>query len=66
MKKKIFEDDYHKIARMRQKLYQDELRQIMLETGATWEKARLIRLQRKRKKAIEMFEREIAQAEKLT
>ena len=66
VKKKIFEDEYHEIARLRQKLYQDELRQIMLKTGATWEKARLIRLQRKRKKAIEMFERELKQAEKLT
>ena len=66
VKKKIFEDEYHEIARLRQKLYQDELREIMLETGVTWQKAREIRLQRKRKKAIEMFERELKQAEKLT
>ena len=65
MKKPIYKDDYHKIARLCQKLYQDELREIMLETGATWQKAREIRLKHKRKKAIEMFEREIAQAEKI-
>ena len=65
MKKPIYKDEYHKIARMKQKFYQDELRKIMLETGASWQKAREVRLQRKRKKAIENFERELKAAEKL-
>ena len=65
MKKKIFEDKYHGIARLRQKLYIDEIAKIMSESSASMKQARVIRLQRKRKKAIEMFEREIAQAEKI-
>ena len=65
MKKKIFEDKYHEIARLRQKLYIDEIAKIMSESSASMKQARVIRLQRKRKKAIEMFEREIAQAEKI-
>ena len=65
MKRVIYNDDYHRIARLKQKLYQDELRKIMLKTGVTWKKAQQIRLQNKRKTAIMNLENELKNAEKL-
>ena len=66
MKKPIYDDHFHKIARLRQRKYETEIRKIMNELGVPYTKAREIRLRCKRKEAKKAFKRELKEAEKLS
>lgn len=63
LNKPIYNDSYHQITRLRHRRYRSEIHEIMNELGVTWQKARRIRLERKRKAACENFERELEVAQ---
>ena len=66
MKKPIYDDPFHKIARLRQRKYESQIKAIMEELSVSYTRARHVRRERRKKAAQEAYKRELEQAEELT